>query len=75
MSVLDSGKCQFIDGISLEESEDKVFNINAPVIARMKKKEDLIDFAGPDCKRTSQFFTKRSEKVADSSWSLQYGRR
>ena len=50
MSVLDSGKCQFIDGISLEESEDKVFNINAPVIARMKKKEDLIDFAGPHCK-------------------------
>ena len=46
-SFLDVGKCEHIEGIRLEELGGKVFNTDTSVIARMKKNEGLIDFAGP----------------------------
>ena len=47
--VLDVGKCQHIEEVSLNELGNKVFHINASTIARIRKNEALIDFAGPHC--------------------------
>jgi SAP domain len=46
-SVLDIGKCEYIEGISLEELGNKVFDVDASFVARMKTNEVLIDIAGP----------------------------
>ena len=47
--VLDVQKCQHIEQVSLNELGSKVFHIDASTIARIRKNEALIDFAGPHC--------------------------
>jgi hypothetical protein len=47
--LLDVGKCHHIEDVSLNELGDKVFHVDASTIARMRKNEALIDFAGPHC--------------------------
>ena len=39
--LLDVGKCQHVEDVSLYEFSDKVFHIDASTIARMRKNEAL----------------------------------